>query len=267
MKKIESIQNPWIKAAVKLRDRRERERKKSFLIEGYREITRALKKKVPLQALFFCPEFFLKEGEKKIVEQMQGEIACFQCAKKAFEKLSYRDRPDGLLAIASFFLPSLDSIKLSKEPLVVVAESVEKPGNLGTILRSADAAGVDLLIVCDPRTDVYNPNVVRASTGTLFTTPLVQASLTETLAFLAENKLKVCAATPKAEHIFTSQNLQGPIAIVVGSEQYGLCEKWFERADLLVKIPMFGEADSLNVAQATTLFLYEVRRQKDGNSL
>ncbi len=266
MKHIESLQNPTIKAVVKLKERREREEKKSFLIEGFREITRAIKKKVPLQALFFCPDFFLKEGERKIVEELKNKIPCFSCSKKVFSKLSYRDRPDGLLLVASFFLPPLSGVKLSKEPFIVIAESVEKPGNLGTILRSSDAAGIDLLIVCDPCTDVYNPNVVRASTGTLFTTPVVQASLQETLAFLAENTIQVCAATPKGEMNFTKQNLKGPIAIVVGCEQYGLSQKWFERADILVKIPMFGEADSLNVAQATTLLLYEVRRQKDESS-
>ena len=264
--KIQSTQNPKLKAAFKLRDRKERDARKLFLVEGFREITRALEKGNFFTQLFYCPSFFLKEGENKIVETLQKKkVECFECTPSVFQKLSYRDRPDGLVAVASFFHKELSEAEeyLSKNPFIVIAESIEKPGNLGTILRSCDAAGVDLFILCDPKTDMYNPNVVRASTGTLFTVPIIPATLTDTWAFLQKHQIKVCSATPKAKSFHTETNLQGPIAIVVGSEQYGLTQHWLDESELSVRIPMMGKADSLNVAQATTLLLYEVLRQRN----
>ena len=143
----------------------------------------------------------------------------------------------------------------------MIAESIEKPGNLGTILRSADGVGADGVIVCDRCTDIYNPNVVRASVGTLFTLPVVEAGSEETLQWLKDNKVQIVAATPAASAVFTEVDLSGPVAIVVGTEQLGLSNFWMEQADIQVKIPMRGAADSLNVATATTLLLYEVVRR------
>lgn len=271
MKRITSLQNPHIKQAWRLRNRREREEQKQFLIEGYREMSRALQAGIPWEALFFCEPLFLQEGEKKIVEYFhKKKIPIYSCSEAVFHKLSYRDRPDGLLGVASFFAEDLSTAEkyVKKPAFVVIAESMEKPGNLGTILRSCDGAGVDLLIVCDPCTDIYNPNVVRASTGTLFTVPVVQASLTETFSFLQEKKMQVYAAMPQAKKLFTEESYLSSTAIVVGCEQYGLTQHWVEKAHSLVQIPMLGEADSLNVAQATTLLLYEVARQRGyGSSL
>ena len=149
-----------------------------------------------------------------------------------------------------------------KDPFLIIAEAIEKPGNLGTILRSADAAGVDGVIVCDPCTDIYNPNVVRASVGTLFTIPVVEAAGQETLQWLQEKGIKVVAATPSAEEEFTQTCLTGPVAIAVGTEQLGLSALWMDASAIKVRIPMHGVADSLNVATATTLLLYEVVRQR-----
>lgn len=154
-----------------------------------------------------------------------------------------------------------------KDPFLIVAEAIEKPGNLGTILRSADAAGVDGVIVCDRCTDIYNPNVVRASVGTLFTIPVVEATSVETLMWLQQRKIKILAATPSAEVEFTDADLNGGIAIAVGTEQIGLTEVWMRAADLKVRIQMHGVADSLNVATATTLLLYEAVRQRKKNAL
>ena len=179
-----------------------------------------------------------------------------------FLKISYRDRPGGLLGIAPQVHLSLLDLQLKKNPFLVIAESIEKPGNLGTILRSCDAAGVDAVIVCDPTTDIHNPNVVRSSVGTLFTLPVIEADSFETLAFLKERSISVVAATPHAKLEFTKTDLSGPVAIAVGTEQYGLSDQWMKEADISVKIPMFGVADSLNVASATTLMLYEVVRQR-----
>jgi TrmH family RNA methyltransferase len=158
---------------------------------------------------------------------------------------------------------SLADLKLKKNPFLLVAESIEKPGNLGTILRSSDAAGVDAVIVCDRKTDIHNPNVVRASIGTLFTVPVVEAGKEETLQFLKENNIASVAATPHASMEYSKADFTGAVAIVVGTEQYGLSDEWIRSAKIQVRIPMMGIADSLNVASATTILLYEVIRQRN----
>ena len=264
---ITSSQNPKIKAALKLNDRRERNKSGLFLIEGFRELKRAVEAHVQIRSLFVCPEFFLGENEEDLIEQVQkqgGEI--IPCAPHIFEKLSYRDRPDGLLGIAvqmKHQLADLTSrIGEGKPPFLIVAEAIEKPGNLGTILRSADAAGAHGVIVCDRCTDIYNPNVVRASVGTLFTLPVIEAQSKETLSWLKERSIQVVAATPSAPKEFTQADLRGAVAIAVGTEQLGLSKTWMDAADICVRIPMHGVADSLNVATATTLLLYEVVRQR-----
>ncbi|MEL7432040.1 MAG: RNA methyltransferase [Chlamydiota bacterium] len=261
---ITSSQNERIKKLERLKKPRERKKTGRFLIEGYREISRALMGNYVLEELYFSPELFLrKENEdllaKKIAQQ-KGVLT--QLAPALFAKLSYRDRPDGLLAVATQKKTLVEQISLSQEPLVLLAERIEKPGNLGTILRSSDAAGVDAVLVTDPVTDIYNPNVVRSSVGCLFTQTVVQIEQTRALSYLQEHKIRTLAATPYGEDLFTEVDLSGPIAILVGSEQYGLKEESLASADLRVRIPMFGEADSLNVAQATTLLLYEAVRQR-----
>lgn len=262
MMHITSLQNPKVKLAVNLRDRRSRDEHGLFLIEGYREIERAVAMKRKIATLFICPEFFLGDNEQKLIDASGAEV--LHCSKEVFAKISYRDRPDGLLAIAPQVHATLSDLehKLSSNPFLLVAESIEKPGNLGTILRSADAAGVDAVIVCDPTTDIHNPNVVRSSVGTLFTVPVVEATGDATLAFLNARNIATVAATPHAKQSFTSADLKGPLAIIVGTEQYGLTKRWMESADITVRIPMKGVADSLNVASATTLLLYEVQRQR-----
>lgn len=264
---ITSLQNPKVKAAQKLNDRKDRNQSGLFLIEGYRELKRAFDGGVGIVTLFICPDFFLGENENALIQQikMKGSEV-FECAPHVFEKLSYRDRPDGLIGIGKQMKVGLKELesKLSScpNPFLIIAEAIEKPGNLGTILRSADAAGADAVIVCDRCTDIYNPNVVRASVGTLFTLPVVEAGGLETLEWLKKRGVQIVAATPSAHQEFTKSNLKGPIAIAVGTEQLGLSELWMGSADIQVKIPMHGVADSLNVATATTLLLYEVVRQR-----
>jgi TrmH family RNA methyltransferase len=264
---ITSLQNPKIKSASKLFDRRDRDQTGLFLIEGYRELKRAADKHCKIITLFICPELFLGENENFLIEQIRLTGAeVFLCEKKVFAKLSYRDRPDGLIAIAKQMKRSLldfnNFIKTKKNPVFLVAESIEKPGNLGTILRSCDATGVDGVIVCDRCTDIYNPNVVRASVGTLFTVPVVEATSEDTLVWLKEHKIQILSSTPNTNVEYTDADLSGPVAVVVGTEQLGLSETWLNSADLKVRIPMMGVADSLNVATATTLLLYEVLRQR-----
>ncbi len=259
---ITSLQNPKIKEVVKLRDRRPRDETGLFIIEGYRELKRALDAGREIQTLFYCPELYLGSNEGTLRQQCKSAVQ-IECTKEVFFKISYRDRPDGLLAVAPQLHLKLADLKLKKNPFLLIAEGIEKPGNLGTILRSCDAAGVDAVIVCDPTTDIHNPNVVRSSVGTLFTLPVIEAESDETLAFLKKHAISTMAATPHAKAEFTQTDLKVPLAIVVGTEQYGLSEKWMKNADIAVRIPMFGVADSLNVASATTILLYEVVRQRN----
>jgi RNA methyltransferase, TrmH family len=264
---LTSLQNPKVKQVIHLRDRSTREETHSFLIEGYREILRANQANWNIHSLFICPELFLGSNELALIQQIASRgTNIYSCSGPVFNKISYRDRPDGLLAIAPQRQLTLDSfqkhIKSNQSALFVVAEAIEKPGNLGTILRSSDAVGVDGLIVCDRCTDMYNPNVVRASVGTLFTVPTVEAKGEETLQWLKEHHIAIVAATPHAQQEFTAVDLTQSIAIAVGTEQLGLSERWMKQADIQVRIPMNGVADSLNVAMATTLLLYEAHRQR-----
>lgn len=263
LNKITSAQNPKVKAAVKLRNKRERDQTGQYLIEGYRELSRAVQAGVAIDTLFICRELFLGDNEESLIQKIEeshGSIT--ECQKSVFEKMSYRDRPDGLLAVAFQKPLSLDEIKLSEHPFIVIAVSIEKPGNLGTILRSADASGADATIVVDRVTDIYNPNVVRASVGTLFTKPVVQASSEDIYNWLIKNKIQIVTTSPSAQKNYTEANYKKGTAILVGSEQYGLPEFWFEKACENVFIPMKGVADSLNAATSTTLLLYEVLRQR-----
>lgn len=264
---ITSLQNGKIKNALRLRERRVRDASALFLIEGYREIKRFIESGGIALEFFFSPDLFLGSNEAALIDAIERQGAhLYSCSKAVFQKLSYRDRPDGLLAIApqkKLNLSSLEKILPQDEPpFLVVAEAIEKPGNLGTILRSSDASGVHALIVCDPCTDIFNPNVVRASVGTLFTVPVIEARGEETVAWLKAQNIQIVAATPHAKREFTEVDLTCPTAIAVGTEQLGLSEQWMEKADIQVKIPMRGVADSLNVAMATTLLLYEVLRQR-----
>lgn len=263
--KITSLQNPRVKQLVRLRERRERDEAGRFLIEGYREVRRALEKQVRLAELYYCPEWFLGENERALLAQAEAAgTPLFELAKEAFAKVSYRDRPDGLLAVAPQWRKGLADLVLTPRPFLLVVESIEKPGNLGTILRSADAAGVEAVIVCDAVTDIFNPNVVRSSTGVLFSVPVVVADSATVRAWLAERGIRVVATTPDTPLLYTQADLTGPLAIVMGSEQYGLSPFWLQEANQLVRIPMAGQADSLNVAMATIITLFEAVRQRGG---
>ena len=261
--KITSLQNPRVKQLVKLRDRRPRDEAGVFLVEGYREVRRALEKKIPLRELYFSPAWFLGENEPALIEEARAAGAqLFELAKDTFAKVAYRERPDGLLAVAPQWRRALDDLPLPPEPFLLVVEAIEKPGNLGTILRSADAAGCDAVVVCDPVTDIFNPNVVRASTGVLFSVPLVVEESARVQRWLQEHRIRTVATTPAAEKIYSDVDLRGALAVIMGSEQYGLSDFWLQHADVPVRIPMAGQADSLNVAMATIITLFEAVRQR-----
>lgn len=267
---LSSLQNVKIKEALSLRERRARDQSGLFLIEGYRELLRALEADWLLVRLFMCEPLFLGENEQALIKRAaQAGAEIISCDPKLFQRLSYRDRPDGLLGVSMQRHWGLDKltplVKKRASPLLVVAEAIEKPGNLGTILRSSDAVGVDGLILCDQCTDLHNPNVIRASVGTRFTVPAFEAEGAAAISWLRQQKIKIVATTPAADTLFTAADLTAPVAIVVGTEQLGLSAAWLEAADLRVRIPMKGAADSLNVAMATTLVLYEALRQRTGS--
>jgi TrmH family RNA methyltransferase len=260
---ISSYQNPKVKLISNLSDRRDREKLQLFLIEGYREVYRACLSHQKIKMVFFCPELFLGSNEMQILEKCKMmNIEIYRCTEKIFRSFSYRDRPDGLLAVAEQHHLRLSDLHYRAGSLYIIAEAIEKPGNLGTILRSSDAVGADAVIICDRCTDIHNPNVVRSSVGTLFTLPVIEATSSETLAWMKEKSVRILAATPHATIEYTKINMKDSIAIVVGTEQYGLSPQWMESADTQVKIPMRGFADSLNVAMATTVLMYEALRQR-----
>lgn len=261
---LTSLQNPRIKFLVKLRDRRPRDREGKFLIEGYRGVRRALESGWPLAELYICPELFQGGNETALIDACAATgTLVFETTLPVFQKIAYRDRPEGLLALApQRRLAPADLVPPPRPPLYLVAERIEKPGNLGTMLRSADATGVDALLLADACTDLFNPNVVRASTGSLFHVPVAEGGTPEMLAWLKAKGVRILAATPHAEPLYTEVDMTGPLAIAVGAEQYGLTDPWIKEADLAVRIPMLGQADSLNVSTATALLLYEAVRQR-----
>jgi TrmH family RNA methyltransferase len=265
IEKITSLQNPRLKQLVRLRDRRPRDEAGVFLVEGYREIRRALEKGIRLDELYYAPEWFLGENEPELLARAQaaGAQLC-ELSKDTFAKVAYRERPDGLLAVAPQWKRTLAELEGPRtgDPFLLVVEAIEKPGNLGTILRSADAAGCDAVIVCDPVTDLFNPNVVRASTGVLFSVPCIVEESARVLPWLRQRGIRIAATTPAADQLYTDADLRGPLAVVMGSEQYGLSDFWLKEADLPLRIPMAGQADSLNVAMATMITLFEAVRQR-----
>ena len=262
--KITSFQNNSVKHAVKLRERRDREKEQLTLLEGYRELTRGQEYGMEITECFFAPEQFLGENEYPLLESLANNgVKVMQVTPQILTKLAYRDRPEGLIAIAKMKRHTLADMPVVPNGLYLVAEAIEKPGNLGSMLRSADAAGVDGLILCDKCTDIYNPNVIRASTGALFSVPLAEATSEEAMEWLRKNNIKTLAATPHTDKKYTDVDLTQGVAIVVGREQTGLTDFWMNDSDLKVVIPMLGKIDSLNVATATTILLYEAARQRN----
>jgi TrmH family RNA methyltransferase len=256
--KITSTANRRVKDVVRLRNRRAREETGLFIVEGYREIRRALDHGIVMRELWVCPELFLGQNEPTLIERAGAEIV--EAAVEPFRKIAYRDRPEGLLAVCERFDTSLERLTVGPRPLLLVVEAIEKPGNLGTMIRTATAAAADAVIVADQTTDVFNPNVVRSSIGTLFAIPVVVCSTTEAIAWLRSNDVAIAAATPEGDTDLWDAALE---AVVVGAEQYGLSDEMLAAADTKVRIPMPGkEIDSLNAAASASILLFEGVRQR-----
>jgi RNA methyltransferase, TrmH family len=262
MELITSLQNPKVKNVIRLEEKAsERRAQNLIVIEGMREITLAVQSGFVLQSLFICPE---KVRDTNGLAALQTKAqALYEVSNAVFEKMAYRDNTDGLIALAEPRRLRLTDLKLPRHPLIIVLEAVEKPGNLGAILRTADAAHVDAVIICDPQTDLFNPNTIRSSIGCLFTNQVVVASTPEVQAFLRQHGIRSYAAALTATNFYHHTNFTTATALVLGTEATGLSEAWLAGADQQIKVPMQGKIDSLNVSATTAILVYEARRQRD----
>ncbi|HET7031354.1 MAG TPA: RNA methyltransferase [Candidatus Limnocylindrales bacterium] len=259
---ITSLTNPRVKAAVRLRDRREREATGLTLVDGAREILRALDAGVALDTTFLAPDLVRSPDAIAVADRLSRRESTIEVSPDVLAKVAFGDRSDGVVAVVTVPRPRLDDVALPEDPLVVVVEGVEKPGNLGAILRSADGAGVDAVVVADPRTDVFNPSAIRASLGTIFALPVVSASSADALTWLRDRGIRPVAAIVEASVPYVAADLRGPLAIVLGSEAGGLSEAWRVPDVVAISIPMAGIADSLNVSVAAAVVLFEAVRQR-----
>ena len=267
---ITSLQNDQVKDLVRLRNRRERDERGLTIIEEPLVISRALAAGYPLQTLYFCPEQ-LSDQARPLLAQLQADpdLEQVRFAPQVMNKVSYRDKPEGLLLVAPQVSPSLDSLDLNRKAqqpaLLVVLEAVEKPGNLGAVLRIADGAGAQAVLVCGQGTDLFNPNVLRASRGAFFSVPTVAAETADILAFLGKNGITTVATSPAAADSYSDVDLTCPVALVLGTEHDGISSELLATCDRTVAIPMLGRGDSLNVATSAAILLYEAVRQRRQN--
>jgi TrmH family RNA methyltransferase len=261
---ISSLTNARVKAAVRLRDRREREATGLTIVDGARELLRALDSGIVVDHAFVTEEL-VRSGDARLAVDRLRSIGAdvLDVTAPVLAKVGFGDRAEGVVAVVRPPSVGLAELALPADALLLVLEGVEKPGNLGAALRSADGAGADAVIAVDARTDVFNPNVVRASLGTVFSVPVASGSSAETRRWLAEQGLRLVAAVVGAPGIYTDADLTGPLAVVLGSEVDGLTEVWRDPAVEAVALPMAGAADSLNVSIAAAVILYEARRQRD----
>jgi TrmH family RNA methyltransferase len=264
---ITSLTNPRVKAAVRLRDRRERELTGLTIVDGAREILRALDAGATVGTAFLAEDLLRTADAHAVADRLRHRRSTLAVSAAVLAKVAYGERSDGVVAIVETPRLDLTDLVLPDEPLLVVVEGVEKPGNLGAVLRTADGAGADAVIAADSRTDPFNPNAIRASLGTIFALPVVAASSTETLGWLIDRGLRPVAAVVDAPTDYSAADLRGPLAVILGSEAEGLTATWRDPRVTRVSIPMAGIADSLNVSIAAAILLYETVRQrgKPGN--
>ena len=256
---LTSTQNPKIKNLLALEKPRERRAQGLFVVEGVREIKLALEAGYSLSNIYFCEDIisdeeshFLKDHDRLLIP----------VSKEVFEKIAVRESTGGMIAVGEQKVHGLTQLRLSKNPLLLILESVEKPGNLGAVLRTADAAGVDAVIICDPLTDFYNPNVIRSSVGCVFTNQLASASSEETIAWMKEKNIKLFSTYLQASAPYHETDFTNPCAIILGTEATGLSEVWVKQADATIIIPMQGKIDSMNVSTAAAVVVFEARRQR-----
>lgn len=255
---ITSSQNQKIKDIIKLRKTNNRKKTDLFIIEGKKELELAINNNIQISSIYFCP-IFLKE--KTLSYNNIPEIN--ELDEKTFKKISLRENPDGIIALAVPKYLKLNDIIVNKNPLILILESIEKPGNLGAIFRTADACGVDYIIISEAKTDLYNPNVIRSSLGTIFTNKIIICKNNEIFPWLKLNKITTFATTPDTDKIYTDVNFSGGVAIIIGTEHEGLSKTWLEYANFKIKIPMNGKIDSLNASVSAAIILFEAIRQRN----
>lgn len=269
---ISSVHNPHIKQAAKLGKRSEREQLRLFPVEGAREVSRALAAGHTPATAFVCRELATGPELQEPLARLErlehsGRTRLFSVTPEVYARLAVREGSGGVLLLLPYLRTALDDLRLPPDPLLAVVENAEKPGNLGAILRTADAAGVDGLLACHSDqqvggVDVHNPNSVRSSLGTIFSVPLAEARTTDAIGWLRQHGVRIAAATPQGATLYTEADLRGPLAIVLGSEAHGLTAEWLAAADLRIYIPMLGQADSLNLSVSAGILLYEAVRQR-----
>jgi TrmH family RNA methyltransferase len=264
MTKITSLQNAKIKSVIRLRDGRGRRRQGRMLIDGVREIRRAWEAGVAIVEVYFCAETCNRSSDAELlVDQLAGSgLVMFEVARTVLEKLTFGERSEGLVAVAVPPDSALDRLVLPSEGLVAVLEGIEKPGNVGAVLRSADAAGVAAVIVADEGTDLFNPNAIRASLGAIFTVPVAAASSREVLDWLRYQDFTIYAAWLDGTEDYSHVTYRGRSAVILGSEAHGLSDLWRSEGITRVRLPMRGLVDSLNVSAAAAVLFYEALRQK-----
>ena len=259
MKQITSIQNPFVKNLVLLQDKaKARKQSGTFIIEGQREIELALKGGYEIETLLVYNEIISKSLNLSIFQSKE----IIEISKEVYQKLAYRDTTEGIIAVAKTKALQLSDLKLSKNPLILVAEGLEKPGNLGAVLRTADAANIDAVIIANPKSDMYNPNIVRSSVGCLFTRQIAVATSEEAIEFLKEKNINIYCATLQDSAMYHTENYNEPTALVVGTEATGITEVWRKNSTKNINIPMQGIIDSMNVSVAAAILLFEAKRQR-----
>lgn len=257
--RITSTQNPKVKSLLALEKPRERKRQQLFLIEGKKEISMAVEAGYKIGNLFFCDELI---DVADLPDQLKDEKLLIPVSKEVFDKIAVRESTGGMIAVAEMRVHALERLTLSKNPLILILEGVEKPGNLGAILRTADAANVDAVIICDPQTDFYNSNVIRSSLGCVFTKQVASATSEETIAWLQKNKVSIFCTYLKASQQYHTVDYQKPTAIVMGTEATGLTDVWVKNSSVNIIIPMLGNIDSMNVSTAAAVVVFEAKRQR-----
>ena len=260
---ITSRQNERVKQAAKLRDARQRTKQHRLIIDGVREIGRALDAGIQLTEVFICPPLCGSPASQELLLRLDNSSAVVaEVTGEVFEKLAFGSRSDGVVVIANTPERNIDTLEIPSNPLIAVLERLEKPGNVGAILRSADGAGVDAIIVVDPQTDLFNPNTIRASVGTVFSKQVCIATLEQSLTWLRKNGVCLIAARPASEKLYTEIDFRNSTAIVLGNEAEGLTDAWQQTDVRGVRLPMQGIADSLNVSTTAAVLFYEALRQR-----
>lgn len=262
IKQISSLQNPFIKDLLLYKEKsRARKRAGHFLIEGLREITLAIKGGYSITTLLFNPDIISQEEVMAISE---NDIDLIEVSNEVYQRLAYRESTQGLIAVAKAKDFDLKGITLAtKDPLILVAEAPEKPGNIGALLRTADAANIDLVIIANPKTDLYNPNIVRSSVGCVFTNKIATGTTSEIISYLKQNKVNIYCAALQASVEYQTQDYKKSSAIVVGTESTGLSSEWLEHSTQNIIIPMHGQIDSLNVSVAAGILIFEAKKQRN----